>query len=138
MRKSTFVQIECTLSEYPDYERLLRERKNEILYPYNEFQDENIGGSRSPKISNTTESKALSLVKDKQLNRIKFQKQAIEKCLDHSGRGVKEIIKMYYFTKPRVKTWEGIAQDVNFSRRQCINLRNNFFSRLADELGFIK
>lgn len=138
MKRSTFVQLEYILMEYPDYDKYIKLIETQLLNPFDEEPDKNIGGGRSGNISKPTEQRALLLMDDKRLNRLMFQKQAVDKIFEQSTQPVKKIIYEYYFKRPRIKTWDGIAQEVSFSRRQCINLRNTFFSKLADELGMIK
>lgn len=140
LKRTTFIQIEQILKEYKTYSKIISERKLDLLYPYQEAdkRDDNIGGGRSNKTSQPTEDMALKLATDKQLNRIEFQKKAIEKVYNNSSEGTQKVIKEYYFTVPRTKSWAGIAEETRYSRRQCFRLRDQFFNELADELGMIK
>ena len=137
MDSGTFKQIEIILQEYPRYEGYINRREEELLNPYTPT-DTNIGGGKSNRTSDTTAVKAITLADDRILQRIRFQYRAVKRTYDRADEETQEIIKEYYFKQPRTKTWDGIALQVNWSRRKCLNIRNAFFDKLADELGFVK
>ena len=137
MDSGTFKQIEIILQEYPKYEDYIKKREEELLNPYTP-QDTNIGGGKSNRTSDTTAVKAITLADDRILQRIKFQYWAVKNTYNQADDITQEIIREYYFKQPRTKTWDGIALQVHWSRRKCLNIRNAFFDRLADELGFVK
>ena len=132
------MQLEYILLEYLDYPSYIKQVEEELLNPHTVDVDENIGGGRGSHLSNPTERIALSIVDDKRLNRIQAQQQAVDKVYQESLPKTQEIIREYYWQRPRTKTWDGVAKQVNYSRRQCHNLRNDFFDRLADELGMMR
>ena len=137
MDSGTFKQIEIILQEYPRYEGYINRREEELLNPYTPT-DTNIGGGKSNRTSDTTAVKAITLADDRILQRLRFQYQAVKRTYESADEYAQEIIKEYYFKQPRTKTWDGIALHVGWSRRKCLNMRNAFFDRLADELGFVK
>ena len=137
MDSGTFKQIEIILREYPRYEDYIKKREEELLYPY-QTQDTNQGGGKSNRMSDTTAVKAITLADDRILQRIKFQHQAVKRTYDSADEITQDIIGEYYFKQPRTKTWDGIALQVNSSKRTCFRIRKAFFSKLADELGFAK
>ena len=137
MNSNTFKQIEIMLSEYPKYEQYIKSREEELTNPY-QITDTNQGGGQSNMTSDTTGLKAITLAEDRVLQRLKFQHRAIKRTYDAADPSVQKMIKEYYFTKPRTRTWSGVADYVGWSRSQCFNLRNAFFSQLADELGLMK
>ena len=137
MDSGTFKQIEIILQEYPRYEGYINRREEELLNPYTPT-DTNIGGGKSNRTSDTTAVKAITLADDRILQRIRFQYRVVKRTYDSADEDTQEIIKEYYFKQPRTKTWDGIALQVNWSRRKCLNIRNAFFDKLADELGFVK
>ena len=138
MRRSTFKNIESILRDYPDYDRHIAERERTLLNPDSIYSDENIGGGQSSFISNPTEMRALTLAEDRTLMVIRYQRDKIEKVINESDPFTNEIIREYYFTRPLLKTWEGVAQAVNISPSHCRKLRTDFFERLADELGLMR
>lgn len=137
MDSGTFKQIEIILQEYPKYEDYIKRREEELLNPYRP-QDTNIGGGKTNRTSDITAVKAITLADDRVLQRIKFQYRAVKNTYNQADDITQEIIREYYFKQPRTKTWDGIALQVHWSRRKCLNIRNAFFDRLADELGFVK
>lgn len=138
MRRATFKNIEAILRDYPDYDRYIAEREQAILYPDSIYSDENIGGGRTSRISNPTQQKALTIADDKRLNTLIYYRNAIERIINNTDPITNQIIREYYFARPQLKTWEGVAFSCNMSSSNCRKLRDRFFDRLADELGFIK
>ena len=137
MDSGTFKQIEIILQEYPRYEEYIKRREEELLNPYTP-QDTNQGGGKSNRTSDTTAVKAITLADDRILQRIKFQHQAVKRTYESADEITQDIIEEYYFKQPRTKTWDGIALQVNSSKRTCFRIRKAFFSKLADELGLAK
>ena len=137
MDSGTFKQIEIILQEYPRYEEYIKRREEELLNPYTP-QDTNQGGGKSNRTSDTTAVKAITLADDRILQRIKFQHQAVKRTYEQADEITQEIIREYYFKQPRTKTWDGIALQVNSSKRTCFRIRKACFSKLADELGLAK
>lgn len=137
MNSGTFKQIEIILQEYPRYKEYIKKREEELLNPYYP-EDTNQGGGKTNRTSDTTAVRALTLADDRVLQRLKFQYQAVKRTYDNADEDTQDIIKEYYFNQPRIKTWDGIALQVNHSKRTCFRMRNAFFSKLADELGFVK
>ena len=137
MDSGTFKQIEIILQEYPRYEAYINRREEELLNPYTPT-DTNIGCGKSNRTSDTTAVKAITLADDRILQRIRFQYRVVKRTYDSADEVTQEIIDEYYFKQQRTKTWDGISLQVNWSRRKCLNIRNAFFDKLADELGFVK
>ena len=135
MHWSKFKYIEAILRDYPDYDKYIHDREQELLYPVNMWEDENIGGGRSSDISNPTERKALTIAEDKRLCTLSKYKTAIQESLAESDGKTKEIIEQYYFARPQLKTWAGVAKGAYVSERQCRRLRDAFFKLIDDKLG---
>lgn len=135
MKQGTFKYIEQLLNEYPDMDRYISLRIEELKYPNSTELDQNIGGGSSGFISNPTERMVMTIAEDKRLKNIELNKRAIEKILFESDKLTTDIIRMYYFNKPRLKTWEGIALAICVSEGHCRKLRTRFFEKVADELG---
>lgn len=137
MRRNTFKQIEIILSDYPDYDRYIKQREMEIMTPYTVL-DENIGGGKSNLASSPDEQKAIKLADDRVLNKLREQRDAVDKIMQNVDLKTYQIISLYYFARPRRMTWEGVAQNVDYSKKQCQNIRTAVFEKLADELGLMK
>lgn len=64
------------------------------------------------------------------------RKEAIDKLLDNSGSdSLREAINLYYFSKPRRYTWQGVAYECNLHPSQLSRAHTDFLHRLAKELG---
>ena len=135
MRAGTFKYIEQLLRDYPDMGAYIAKREEELIYPCETELDQNIGGGRSSFISKPTERMAITMVEDKRLRELARCKQAIDKLIDEVDPITAGVIQMFYFAKPRLKTWDGIALDSGLSERQCRRFRDRFFNLVADELG---
>ena len=138
MRRSTFKNIEAILRDYPDYDKYIAEREQSLLYPDNIYSDENIGGGRSNQTSDPTGRKAVTLAEDRTLLLLKYQKEKIEKVIDESDFVTNKVVAEYYFARPQLKTWDGVAVDNGMSKTNCLRIRDRFFDMIADELGLLK
>lgn len=136
MKKGTFKMLEGLIEDYPTMDRYIKRVELEIEYPWQET-DENIGGSRSTATTSATERTVLKLATDKHLRLLRERKKALDKVVQCSKPETINIIRMWYWIKPRTKTWDGIAQEVGYSKRMCHLLRNEFVESLAKELGEI-
>lgn len=134
IKTGTFKMLEELVSEYPQMGSYIKQTEEELLNPWQE-SDNNVGGGRSSLTSDTTGRKALTIATDKHLRLLKERKVALDKVIRESRKETLEIIKMWYWTKPRTKTWDGVAETCHLSRRMCITLRNDFIATLAVELG---
>lgn len=128
--------LEGLIEDYPTMDRYIKRVEFEIEYPWQEA-DENIGGSRSVATTSATERTVLKLTTDKHLRLLRERKTALDKVVQSSKPETINIIRMWYWIKPRTKTWDGIAQEVGYSKRMCHLLRNEFVESLAKELGEI-
>lgn len=128
--------LEGLIEDYPMMNRYIKQVEIEIEYPWQE-SDENIGGSRSSSNTSVTERTGLKLASDKHLRLLRERKEALDKVIDEAKPETLKIIRMWYWTNPRTKTWDGIAQEVGYSKRMCHLLRNEFVETLAKELGEI-
>jgi len=135
MKRGTFVYIEQLLREYPEMGNYIKQREEELIYPDELVIDQNIGGGRSSFISKPTERMAITIIEDKRLRELSRCKCAIDKLISEADFIMVGVIQMFYFEKPRLRTWEGIAMDTGLSERHCRRLRDKFFQAVADELG---
>jgi len=135
MKQGTFKYIEQLLRDYPDMGAYIKKREEALIYPDELELDTNIGGGRSPFISKPTERIAITITEDKRLQELSRCKQAIDRLIDEADFITVGVVQMFYFARPRLKTWDGIAQDTGMSERHCRRLRDKFFGLVADELG---
>lgn len=136
MKNGTFKMLEGLIEDYPTMDRYIKRVELEIEYPWQQ-SDDNIGGSRSTSTTSTTERTGLKLATDKHLRLLRERKKALDKVVYAAKPETIKIIRMWYWIKPRTKTWDGIAQEVGYSKRMCYLLRNEFVEELGKELGEI-
>lgn len=133
MERNKFNFISSLLYDYPKTDEYIKQRTEELMYPYNPNQDENIGGGRSNVPSTPTERLALNIATDRRLTTLERNKKIIDQCLDQCNGETYKIIDTVYFK--RAKSVEGAAMTIPLSASQARRLRQQFFERVADELG---
>lgn len=134
LRNETFSYIEGIIKSYNQYDSWIKQREDEIFHSHKE-NDENIGYDKGTNTSSPTERIANKLVLDKQLASIREEYSAVKFAFETCSENAEKIIKMFYID--RKKTWDGIAMEVGVSRRQCINIRDAFVTKVAKFLGKI-
>lgn len=135
MKQGTFKYIEQLLRDYPDMGAYIAKREEALIYPDELEIDTNIGGGSGGFISKPTERLAITITEDKRLQELTRCKQAIDRLVEEADPITVGVVQMFYFQRPRLKTWEGIAMDSGLSERQCRRFRDRFFGMVADELG---
>ncbi|MDT2841870.1 hypothetical protein [Vagococcus lutrae] len=64
------------------------------------------------------------------------RKEAITRLLNKSGNdSLRDAIKLYYFSKPRRYTWQGVAFECGMHPSQLSRAHTEFLYKLAKELG---
>lgn len=134
MRKGTYSFIEQTLLDYNEIDKHIKNRVEEITYPVS-IPDDNIGGSSVGTISNPTERLAVTIMDDMLISNLKHTKHIVDEVLDSLEPKPREVIQLYYIDSPRKYTWTGVALETNYSEKQCRNIRNVVFDKIAKKLG---
>lgn len=133
LRTSTFKHIETELYDYYDTLNRIKERTQELLS--DPAREE--GMPSSPSLpSSTTERYATRLVMDRQLQEYERVASAIEHVYNMCDKERKELIQLKYWTKPQTKTWDGIALDLNVSKRQAYRWRDEIVQAVGERLGW--
>ncbi|MCD7034321.1 transcriptional regulator [Metabacillus sp. GX 13764] len=135
VRKATFKHIESELFDYKDTIKEIEFLRQNIMF-CKENDDENIGGGRSSFISSPTETIATRLTTHKRLTQLEEIAHAIEKVYTGLPETHRQLIQLKYWTKPQLKTWDGIASELHVSRRQAFNWRDEIINLLAEVLGW--
>lgn len=64
------------------------------------------------------------------------QKETVERLLNNTAsESFREAIALYYFSKPRRYTWQGVAYECNMHPSRLSRMHTDFLNRLAQELG---
>jgi len=134
LRKGTYSFIEQTLLDYNEIDKHIKKRVEELTYPVS-VPDDNIGGSSSGRLSNPTERLAVTIMDDILISNLKHTKAIVDEVLDGLEPSARKVIQLYYIDRPRKYTWNGIAGVTHFSEKQCRNIRNVVFEKIAKKLG---
>lgn len=144
MAKLTVAQsktIEEYWSDIPSLKRQLKFREWELTE--NKKNDENIGGGRSSKISDTTSQKAILLSEDEKYQHFKKIINAIESVYQNMEKesklaDLKEFVDMRYISKDsNYYDWDDIAYELGMTRSKVYRLRNKVIDLTAEKLGWL-
>ncbi len=138
MKRSTFNYIKQILKDYPNIEKHVKERMEELRYPYRPVDvNSDIKGNA---IADNMANLMVTIDQDRRLASLERNKRAVDKALDETDETTKTIINELYIVKRPQYTVEGLVQSekVFCSRSQVFKLRDKFFNELADELKLDK
>lgn len=134
MRRSTFETVREILKDYPGIDKYIEQRKEEIKFPYrSEDLNRDIKGSLT---NNAMDGYIITQEQDKRLIALERQKNVINKVYSEANHDQQVIIDELYFKKHPLYTPQGLAENVLcISRSQLYKLRNEFFVKVAVDLG---
>lgn len=135
LKKATFKHVESELYSYKDTLKEIENLRKDIMF-CNENEDENIGGGRNNLPSSPTERIATRLATHKRLNKLEEIANAIEKVYTGLPEDYQKLVRLKYWTKPQLKTWEGIAGEIPVSRRTAFNMRDEVVNAVSEVLGW--
>jgi RinA family phage transcriptional activator len=131
LRKSTFRHIESELYCYHETKKEIERIRNDIMFAGKVQQE----GGRSG-ISNPTAAVATRLVTDKRLQKLEEVTDAIDVVVGMLDEHRLKLLRLRYWTRPQLLTWDGIAREVNVSRRQAIYWREEIILAIAERIGW--
>lgn len=108
--------------------------KNEILY--GSAAPDNIGGGRSNLPGDPTGRTAIMLVTHRDIEHMQRIIDAISNVYEVLPGDKQKLVQLKYWKRPQTLTWEGIALEINVSRRQAINWRDEVIYAIARRLGW--
>lgn len=133
--------IEEYWSDISGLKRQLRFREWELLE--NKSTDENQGGGKGNRISDTTGQKAILLVEDERYQNLKKVIDAIDYVIrkvndDPKSRLLREFMDMKYISSDSsYLDWEDVAIELDISKNKAYKLRNKLIDMTAKRLGWI-
>lgn len=133
LKKGTFKHIESELYAFEDTKKEIERIREEILHR-TPMIDNPEGRANAP--SDPTATAATLLMTHRRLDQLERIVKAIDQIYQELPDDKKKLIKLKYWTKPQTKTWEGIAQEINISRRQALRWRNEIVFAIADAIGW--
>ena len=133
------------IKDYPHLNRLIHERRQAILHPYQPFEDENINGGRAQNVRNESIERSVEqLDADVELNALYKQREAVSlvlsKCVKKGVRSLLDdatydIIFELYLRKNQVYNIDQIADKVCLSRRSVFRRRDAFVEEVRTNLN---
>lgn len=132
LRIGTVKHIEAELFDYQDTLKRIHQRREELLTGSSE---ESVGG-RSNLPSDPTGNIVTRLMADKQLQELERITHAVEHVYNICDDDRKKLIRLKYWTKPQLKSWEGIAQDISISRATAFRWRDEIIQAIGEVLGW--
>lgn len=133
MREGTYKYIVQTLNDYDAIDKHIKRRVEELTYPVVRH-DDNTGGGSGGFISNPTEKIAITILDDKLISSLNHTKLIVTKVLNELEPDARKVIQLYYIENKKY-TWGDVAKQTNYSEKQCRNIRNLVFDKVAKELG---
>ncbi|GIQ62142.1 hypothetical protein PACILC2_07100 [Paenibacillus cisolokensis] len=134
IRKSTFKHVESEIFAYHDTRKEIIRLRNEIMY--GREPNENIGGGRSNIPGDPTGRIGSRLASHKKLGYLESTVEAIETVYNRLPEAKKRLVNLYYWTRPQMLSWEGIAQKLHVSRKTAFNWRDEIVWAITEQLGW--
>lgn len=128
--------IEEYWSNLDSLKQQLRYREWELLNAHKET-DENIGGGKANRISDTTGNKAIILAEDKNYQHLKNIIVTLEQLYKELDHDQKTIVNMRYFDKKECYEWSHVADKLYMSVQRVLRKRNMLIDETAKRLGWL-
>lgn len=139
MRRSTFNYIKEILKDYPDIEKHIQRRKEELRYPYRQ-NDLNADIKGKGNTFNAMDNLMITIDQDRRLAALERNRNIIDDNLQRCDRDTNLIIQELYIKRYPTYTMKGLIDNnlIFCSLRKAYDLRNEFFNNVADDLGLDK
>ena len=135
MEKWRVERVKAVLKDYRDTDKYVRKLEEEIRVPYRE-EDINgdIKGTRSD--SDLMFGTLWTIETDKQIRRLKRNKQIVQELLDECGSDTETIIRELYIKRFPQYTMQGLVEQriILASVSTAKRLRNKFFEEVDKQL----
>lgn len=135
MEKWRVERVKAVLKDYRDTDKYVRKLEEEIRVPYRE-EDVNgdIKGTRSD--SDLMFGTLWTIETDKQIRRLKRNKQIVQELLDECGSDTETIIRELYIKRFPQYTMQGLVEQkiILASVSTAKRLRNKFFKEVDKQL----
>ncbi|NVT47846.1 DUF722 domain-containing protein [Listeria monocytogenes] len=137
LTKAQFQYIEDELRHYYDTKKELEQLRLNVITGsiYQEYSDENIGGSSSGNISNQVEQRVTLLDMDIQIQRMNKVVRVIDKVIANLNENDRMVVKLRYWSRERY-TWEHIGMKSHMGRATAIRHRDVVIKEIGRFLGF--
>ncbi|HJE97924.1 hypothetical protein [Ligilactobacillus pobuzihii] len=132
------------IKDYPIIDKKIHDRREEILVPYNPFEDENIDGGRAQNVRNESlEHSVEQLEMDPVLKYLYAEEKAVatvlSQCIEKQVRSLLDkatydIIYEFYLRETQIYNAEGIGKKVHLSRGRVYARKDAFIAEVQKEL----
>ncbi|WP_427137233.1 transcriptional regulator [Psychrobacillus psychrodurans] len=133
LRVGTIKHIEAELFDYHDTIKRIKERREELMT--DPPKEEGMPFNQTIR-SSSVERYATRLTMDLQLKELERIASAVEHVYNLCDDSRKKLIRLKYWTRPQLKSWEGIAQELHISRRQAFYWRDEVVQAVGEKLGW--
>lgn len=129
--------IEQKWFDYTDNVKQIEVLRQGILNPFDAFPDENQGGGVNSvrNISDTTADTAIRLCVDEDINRLNNRMREIERVYNALPDNHKKLVRLRYWSRNNERTWEGIAMQLEISKRQALRWRDQIMQATIEVMG---
>lgn len=136
--KGAFKHVESELYAYPDVKKEIERLRLEIQYPHERTEDVNIvkGASSVRQPGDPTGQTATALASNRTLEQLERIADVIDSVVTKLPEEKKRLVQLWYWTRPRMLSWDGVALELNISRRQAIRWRNGIVIQIARAIGW--
>lgn len=134
IKKGTFKHVESELYHFHETRKEVLRLKNHILHA-SPAPDLN-GGGRGNLPGDPTGRTATLLVTHRKVAHLEETLDAIESVYQALTKDKRELIRLRYWTKPQLLTWDGVADKLHISKRQAQRWRDEIVFAIADLLGW--
>ncbi|MBL1226518.1 transcriptional regulator [Enterococcus sp. BWR-S5] len=136
MRKSTFNYIKDILADYPRIEEYIRQREEELRYPYRE-NDLNAGIKGTKADYDTQANMMITIEQDQRLAALERNKRVISDILEDCCEDTQTIIRELYMRRMPKYTIQGLITNglIFVGRTKAFELRDQFFEEVARDLN---
>lgn len=135
MEKWRVERVKAVLKDYRDTDKYVRKLEEEIRVPYRE-EDVNRDIKGSSTDSDTMFGTLWTIETDKQIRRLKRNKQIVQELLDECGSDTETIIRELYIKRFPQYTMQGLVDNlvIKCGRNKAFTLRDKFFEELDRSL----
>ncbi|KAB8126922.1 transcriptional regulator [Gracilibacillus oryzae] len=139
IKKTTFKHIEAEWYNYHWTLKEIAQLREEIMNPPVEIEEDiNIvkGANSVRQPGDPTSRLAMNIVASKQLQHMDSIVRSIESVYNALPDDYKKLVRIRYWRRDRRLTWDGIAGELNVSKRQAMRWRDEIIQATIELLGW--
>lgn len=134
IRKDTFRHIEQELYSYHETKKEIIRLQNNLIYASPD--PDRTGGGRSNLPGDPTARIATMLASNKLIENLQTIVRAVEAVYEQLPDEKKMLIRLYYWARPKMLTWDGIADRLHVSVKQAQRWRDSIIFDIAERVGW--